>query len=257
MTGCAGGGPPEVIGVGEGRSWRHETWRFTGSRGDVVFAEAWLAPDPGPVVVVGHGAEGDRRAPYVSGSGKGWARRGLSVVAADAPRHGDRADPHPLPEVIGADRDLLEWWVADHRIVLDVAAARAGGAPIGYLGVSMGALFGVHLAAGDDRVAAAVLAVGGSTRVATPERFGAETSARVAGDLEVTDPAVAARRVRCPVLMLQADRDEVFSRESAFALYDAFECRKEIAFLPGTHAEWRHPAQWNRRMRGFFEDVLA
>ena len=52
-------------------------------------------------------------------------------------------------------------------------------------------------------------------------------------------------------------RDEVFSRESALALYDALRAPKEITFFPGTHAVWRSPKQWYRRIEGFLREHLA
>jgi dienelactone hydrolase len=272
--------------VDEQSGWRRETWRIAGGRGDFL-AEAWLAQPTGPVVVAGHGAEGDRRVHYIAGIATLWARRGLSVVAADAPRHGDRADPEPLPgflpgelrrseppgdpgtvsgpaaEMVGtaaaglpslfADSDYLDWWLADHERVIDAVQARFGSVPLGYLGVSMGAVLGVHLMAADRRIDAAVLAVGGAPPVGVEEILGeASLTARAAADLSRAASGMGDR----PVLMVQADRDEVFSRASALALYDALTGRKEISFFPGTHSAWRHPGQWSRRMTAFFDETL-
>jgi hypothetical protein len=273
-----------------GAAWWRETWAITGSRADTVFAEAWLADEPGPVVVVGHGAESDRRSLFISGTGKGWTRYGLSVVAADAPCHGDRvpaASPRaPFPSegggsvsprssrsggggsALGAEsegvvppgagagvgRDYLEWWVADHLLVVGAAQRRLGRFPVGYLGLSMGAVLGVHLVAAEPRIAAAVFAVGGS--FGEPVGDGS-AGAPAVGWLGGANPEEAASRLGDrPVLMVQADEDEVFSRESAFALYGAFPGRKEISFFPGTHSVWRHPGQWNRRMLAFFRETL-
>ena len=294
---------PEIVDAEVGAAWRRETWRIVGSRDDVVFVEAWLAEEPGPVVVVGHGAESDRRAPFVSGTGKGWARHGISLIAADAPGHGDRvsdaissspsggggAGRRPAAEGVdrgasdaissslsgggggvpaghgagggsasrggsGAGRDYLRWWIDDQRLVVDAAERRLGSVPIGFLGVSMGAVLGVHLVAAEPRIAAAVLAVGGSLRGFAEERTRrGQAEERLSG----ANPEEAA--FRCgdrPVLMVQADEDEVFSRKAALALYDAFPGRKEITFFPGTHAAWRHPGQWNRRMLAFFHETL-
>ena len=57
--------------------------------------------------------------------------------------------------------------------------------------------------------------------------------------------------------MVNADRDEVFSREAALALFDAFRPPKEVCFLPGTHAVWRSPARWYRRLEAFFGEHLG
>lgn len=233
--------PVEVVERSEGRGWRRETWRFGGSRGDQILAEAWLAADPDRAVVVGHGAEADRFHPHPAWSGRLWARHGFSIVVADAPCHGERAGPEGQAHrgELAADPGFLAWWLADQRIVVGVVAERFPSAAVGYLGVSMGALFGVHLMAAEPRVRAAVLAAGGCREA---------------------DRAVAAAAVRVggrPVLMVQADRDEVFSRDAAFVLYEALGTpEKEIDFLPGTHSVWRRPAVWNRRMLAFFETSL-
>jgi fermentation-respiration switch protein FrsA (DUF1100 family) len=116
----------------------------------------------------------------------------------------------------------------------------------------MGAVLGVHLVADEPRIAAAVFAVGGSTTV--PERV---AGGLAAGWLMGANPEQAASRLGDrPVLMLQADEDELFSREAAFALYEACPGRKEISFFPGSHSMWRHPRQWNRRMLAFFRETL-
>jgi alpha-beta hydrolase superfamily lysophospholipase len=257
-------GAPAVLEREEGRGWCHETWQLTGSRGDSVLAEAWLAEHPGPVVVIGHGAEADRRAPHPAATGRGWARHGISVVAADAPGHGDRAGAGgrwigPEGREGGgrassgefgdppAGSDYLAWWVDDQRRVVDAVEARFGRVPIGYLGVSMGAVFGVFLLVAESRIRAAVLAVGGFFDPGDGPDPGAADAVGVAGRLGDV-----------PVLMVQADGDEVFSRDAAFALYEALGSdRKEISFLPGTHTQWCRPARWNRRMLRFFAETLG
>jgi dienelactone hydrolase len=159
----------------------------------------------------------------------------------------------PLGEEDQPGGDYCEWWVADHLLVVDAAERRFGRSPIGYLGLSMGAVLGVHLVAAEPRIAAAVFAAGASGESA---RDGTATGPAV-GWLSGANPEEAASRLGGrPVLMVQADEDEVFSREAAFALYGAFRGRKEISFFPGTHSVWRHPGQWNRRMLAFFHETL-
>ena len=85
------GGAAEVIAVKMVRGVTVETWRFPGSRGDEVHADAYLAAQPGPVVIGGHGKDGDRTAQYLRGPALQWVGRGVSLVSADAPLHGDRA----------------------------------------------------------------------------------------------------------------------------------------------------------------------
>lgn len=271
-------GFPEVVDSEVGAAWRRETWAIRGSRGDTVLVETWLAAEPEAVVVIGHGAESDRRARFVSGTGKGWARRGISVVAADAPGHGDRASLLPWDsrspsggsestrriEVEGvslpgwggaAGGDYAGWWIDDHRLVVDAAQGRLGTIPVGFLGISMGAVLGVRLVAAEPRIAAAVFAVAGSATVPGAEQAGGGPAMGWANGEGLEE--AAARLGDRPVLMVQADEDEVFSREAACALYGMFSGRKEISFFPGSHSVWRYPAQWNRRMLAFFHETLG
>lgn len=252
------GGAAEVIGSELVRDVVVETWRFEGSSGDEVLADAYLAPTPGPVVIGGHGKDNNRKAQYLRGPALRWASRGISLVSADAPLHGDRTGERPIPRVTISDIDLLTRWVKDQRLLIDAVEARFGeGAPMLYMGMSMGAVLGCHLLAEDERLRAGILVVGGSTVVSVPERFDdvdEDTLARLA----LTDPEIPAARIAPrPVLMLNADDDEIFSHRSAMALYEALDHPKEISFFPGRHAVWRNPRQWMRRQTEFVEHVFS
>lgn len=250
------GRPAEVLGVESGARFALETWRLTGSDGDQVVADAYLAPDPGPVVIAGHGKGHSRGNQYVRGPAMLLAPRGISVVAIDAPLHGERSGGRPLPEIASADPDLLGRWVRDHRLLVDAVQHRFGlQAPIAYVGFSMGGVFGTHLVAAESRLRALVCVVAGATQVAFLEGGGADAELELR--LARTDPVTAAPAVAPrPTLMVNADEDEVFPRRSALALYDAFEHPKEITFFPGRHAVWRSPRQWFRRIEGFVADAL-
>jgi fermentation-respiration switch protein FrsA (DUF1100 family) len=159
-------------------------------------------------------------------------------------------DIHRPEFVAQAARDL--------RVLVDAVGHHLGtDRPLGYLGFSMGTQYGVPAVAADERFRAAVLAVGGSTTVAVPEIFG-EVDEDIRQVVAAVDPVASASGIAPrPVLMVNADRDEIFSRPSALALYDAFDPPKEISFFPGRHVLWRSPAQWYRRMEGFFREKLG
>jgi len=228
---------PEVVAAEECRGLLHETWAFVGTAGDRILAEAWLSAGPGPVVIAGHGADGDRNAQYIRGAAKAWAQGGITVVAADAPLHGARAEARPPPGIGDPAWPVFVEWAARDLVSLAdvVAGALRPEGSLGYLGFSMGTHYGVPAIAADARFGAAAFVVGGAP---------VDAVGRAAD--------VAPR----PVLMLNADADEVFPRDAALALYDAFRPPKEITFFPGTHAVWRSPAQWYRRLERFFRDTL-
>jgi len=253
-----GAAAPEVVAAEVVHGVRRETWRFRGSEGDEVMADAWLSsrPGPGPVILAGHGGGADRSAQEIRGVGLAWAPLGMTLVAADAPLHGDRAvvagEP-PGHEVWGPD--LVRQTVGDLRLLCDVVEGRFGeGCALGYLGFSVGSVYGVALMAAEERVLAGVFAIGGSTRRAAEENTLPLEFAEVLKEIDPVEHAAAISPR--PVLMVNADEDEVFSRAAAFALYDAFRHPKEITFFPGSHAEWRAPAQWHWRMRSFLARAL-
>jgi fermentation-respiration switch protein FrsA (DUF1100 family) len=249
---------PDVVGVEEHPRYRHETWEFAGSAGDPVRAEAWLASGSGPVVIAGHGADSDRNAQYIRGAAMAWAGRGMTVVAADAPMHGERDRDRPPPEAADLQRPaFVERAAADTRRLADAVQAGLGDdRSLGYLGFSMGTQYGVAAVAADLRFRAAVFAVGGSTTMAFPRLF-EEAGPEVRAAVRAADPIHRAAEIAPrPVLMVNADDDEVFSRESALGLYDAFRPPKEITFFPGGHTAWRSPAQWYRRIEHFLRETL-
>lgn len=246
----------ERVVVEARRGHRFETWAIEGSVGDRVMVDFYLPEEVDRVVVMGHGADNSRAARYIQVSGKSFTRRGTAVVAMDAPSHGDRLDAVPLTEPVGTLTDVLVQWVRDHRRLLDVTAERFPGTPIGFAGFSMGGLYGVPLAAVDDRLRSVAVIIAGSTAVSYPIRFGG-LAAEAQAAVDLCDPAAHAAAVgSCPVMLLNADRDELVPREAAIALYDAFIGPKELVFMPGTHTEWRHAARWFRRLEAFFVDTL-
>lgn len=234
-----------------------ETWTMVGSEGVTFRVDAHLPDEVKRVVVMAHGADNSRKARYVEVSGKSFPRTGTAVIAMDAPRHGDRADNEgPMPDPVGTMAGVLVEFVRDHRRLLDVITERWPAAPIGFAGFSMGGLYGVPLVAVDERVRSAAIVIAGSTRISYPMRFG-RLDRRTRSRIGITDPAVHAPRVGDrPVMLLNADDDELVPREAAIALYDAFVGPKELVFMPGTHTEWGHAARWFRRLDQFFAETL-
>lgn len=239
------------------KRFRTETWAMEGSAGDRVLVDAHIPEHLERIVVMGHGADNSRKARYIEISGKLFTRHRTAVVGMDAPFHGDRSDALAVRHPLGMQVDVLVRWVRDHRRLLDLIDSRWPEIPVGFAGFSMGGLFGVPLVAVDDRIRSVAIVIAGSTRISYPTRFGPLDTATLEA-LEVTDPVVHAAEVRNrPVLLLNADEDEMVPREAAVALYDAFVGPKELVFMSGTHMEWTNAARWFRRLEGFFELTLV
>jgi dienelactone hydrolase len=227
---------PAPIGLerrpdGSGDGYRREAWALAGSAGDRIPVEvSFPVTDPRAVAIVAHGATGSRESPHVRAAARALARGGVVALAPDAPHHGGRQGRATAADELRSRR-FFDQAVGDLERVATAACDALPGLPLGYVGFSMGAITGIALLALRTDVQAAVLVVGGlPTTDEGPPGSGPDLL-RLAGSITVTD-----------VLMMQADRDEVFDRSSSFAVYDALACPKQILFFPGTHAAWTNAA---------------
>jgi pimeloyl-ACP methyl ester carboxylesterase len=206
----------------------------------VLWTPAAGAAGPRPLVLLGHGGGGHKRAPGVLDR----ARRlvtgcGFAAAAIDMPGFGDRpktAEDERFVAEIRARRaagepvigEILRYNVAlagravpEWRSVLDAlldALLDAGvtGGPVGYWGVSLGSMIGVPLAAAEPRIEAAVFGLAGGHEALTE----------------------AAGRITIPVEFLLQWDDELVPRADGLALFDAFaSAAKTLHANPGRHNE--------------------
>jgi dienelactone hydrolase len=194
-----------------------------------------------PLVLFGHGGGQHKRAPAALGTAMRYTQAlGWAVVALDAPDHGARVAPGDAERVAQRERELiarsggmrgealasalrraathrLEWQATlDAVQALDVVGA-AG--PVGYQGLSMGAILGLPLLASEPRIKAAALGLVGIAGADHPL-------------------AEAARRITIPIELVMQWDDAFVPRAEALALFDALASReKSLHANPGGHAE--------------------
>jgi alpha-beta hydrolase superfamily lysophospholipase len=191
-----------------------------------------------PLVLMGHGGGQHKKTPaLVARAHDTVTTFGFTVVAIDAPGHGDRPRT-ALDEQARTDlREAMQ--AGDTARVASVSgrygAALAGqavpewqatldaldvDAPVGYGGgITLGTAIGIPLTAADPRIAAAVF---GGGFIVHPELL------------------EAARRVTVPVQFLLPWDDEHVDRQSALALFDAFASPdKTLHANPGDHRSVR------------------
>lgn len=202
-----------------------------------------------PTILIGHGGTQHKRTPNVLGLARGYVRHlGYAAVALDAPNHGDRVTDREAaaaarrnlerrmaagrdgrPAGLGVDAaqlaaiaDRQAKGVEEWRALLDaLPAVGLGAGPFGYWGVSMGTAIGLPFVASEPRVVAAVLGLAGLRGLPG------------GGTLEA-----AARGLTVPVLFLFQWDDELMTRESGLALFDAFGSREKTMHVnPGRHVQ--------------------
>jgi alpha-beta hydrolase superfamily lysophospholipase len=194
--------------------------------------------DHAPVVLTGHGGGLHKKAPGVVARAHHCVTAcGFTVVAIDAPGHGDRprsardeqwvaalrqarAAGEPMESIIvDYNSSLAERAVPEWQATLDALQALpeiGTEAQIGYSGLTLGTAIGVPLTAVEPRITAAV--------------FG--------GAFETETLTQAAQRITVPIQVLLPWDDEVLSRRHGLALFDAFASKeKTLHAFPGGHHE--------------------
>ena len=196
--------------------------------------------NPAPLVLMGHGGGQHKKTPAPRARAHDAVTRwGFTVVALDAPGHGDRprsaADEQARADLrqamaagqaervasissrygaAVAERAVPEWQAA--LDALQELPEIGPDAPIGYGGgITLGTAIGIPLTAIEPRITAAIFGGG-----------------------FVVHPALieAARRITVPVQFLLPWDDEHVDRQSALALFDAFaSTEKTLHANPGDH----------------------
>ncbi|GAB2568829.1 alpha/beta hydrolase family protein [Nocardia heshunensis] len=189
-----------------------------------------------PLILMGHSGGVHKRAPNLVINARHFVTElGYSVAAIDAPGHGDRprnaedqrwteqlhaarAAGQPMDTIIAEfNLSLAERAVPEWQATLDELQALPeidADAPVGFCGITLGTVIGMHLVAVEPRIKAATF-----------------------GSVFVFDALFdIAKQISIPLTLDVAWHDEEIDRQPSFALFDAFASEDKILLArPGRH----------------------
>ena len=240
----------EIVATDQALGFSREKVVMTGGGRDRVpgILSIPSGPGPHPVVLLLHAGDGEKESWWADGLERGelvtqpLLEAGFAVLALDGEHHGERAASVDFVPITTWYYDR-EWWVTfrsmvaetvtDYRRALDYLSSRPDMdlTSVGVVGVSMGGITAIALAAADERV----------QHVAT-------ASAILAPDwlfpLAPTNLVPGLKNHR--VLTFAGDRDELVDPAVARLFHDSLDTDdKHLVVFSGGH---RPPAEWAQRV---------
>jgi dienelactone hydrolase len=191
---------------------------------------------PVPLVLMGHGGSGHKRADRQLMLGRRFASVSqVAAAAIDGPFHGDRVAERvdrrqyqAMMAAIGVEK-VTDGMVDDWGATLDALGQLddIDAERIAYMGFSMGTRFGLpYVAAAGARLRCAVLGKNGMCQASSMA-----TAANMAARFERDAP-----NIKLPLLFHVQWDDELFPRDGQFELFDLFgTADKRLIAFPGPH----------------------
>jgi len=195
---------------------------------------------PVPAIIFVHGIEDNKQKDYMEVGHQFMIDSGYAVLRIDVANHGDRKLHDYEYDLIDGyrywTRDIIAQTVFDLRRAIDFLQTRPEIAHerIGYFGISFGGIIGTIFCGVDERIKVPVIALaGGGFHLAFKFKALAEETSIY---LSIIDPINFVEKIAPrPLLMLNAEKDEVVPPFATKALYRKAGNPKKIVWYPTKH----------------------
>jgi len=193
-----------------------------------------------PVVLLLHGVGDSKSVDYIEFSHDHLVKSGYAVLRIDIDEHGDRKVKDYKFSMTGTyrywSRDVVTQTVFDLRRAVDFLETRSDIDlnRIGYFGISLGGIIGTIFSAVDQRIQVPIIVIagGGFNMLFGIHAFSESTTSY----LSIFDPIHFVAHISPrPLLMLNAEEDEIIPPILSQNLYDKAGEPKEIIWYPSTH----------------------
>lgn len=195
---------------------------------------------PTPVIILVHGLRDHANVDYMRAGEKYLRNAGYAVLRINLSDHGDRKkDDYDYALLEGLryhSREIITQSVFDLRRAIDFIETLDGldSNRIGYFGISLGGVIGTILSGVDERIKVPVIALAGGRM---NFMFGTKAlTAATKSYLYPIDPIYFVKMISPrPLLMINAEQDEVIPPLSSKFLYKKAKKPKEIIWYPTKH----------------------
>ena len=195
---------------------------------------------PCPVIILLHGLGDRKTVDYIQAGHDIFIDSGYSVLRIDIANHGDRKEHNYDFNLTDGyrywTRDIISQTVFDLRRSIDFLETRpeVDSDRVGFFGISLGGVIGTIFSGVDERVKVPVIALAGGN---LSLMFGLDALTEDTKDFfSIIDPInfVATISPR-PLLMINAENDEVIAPITSKLLFNKAKNPKEIIWYPSKH----------------------
>jgi len=199
-------------------------------------------PEPMPAIIFVHGIQDNKRVDYMESGHQYLVDSSYAVLRIDVANHGDRKVHDYKYDFVNGyrywTRDIIAQTVFDLRRAIDFLHTRPeiDSTRIGYFGISFGGIIGTVFCGVDQRVKVPVIALAGGGFNLAFKFKALSQDTRIY--LSIMDPINFVDKIAPrPLLMLNAEKDEVVPPMMTRAMYRKAGEPKKIVWYPTKHRQ--------------------